>query len=107
MTYHSAVLFRTFSKEDTRNRSCTCESWPCDSSVAETARSIHDGCADFLLVPQGYVVKYECIRLLSHTIRVEEAVGEGVTRCTSTWCVYCLVAIDCGVSHLVLYYRAT
>jgi hypothetical protein len=77
-----------------RNPSGTAQSWHCDSGGI--ARSFRDNWTDFLLVTQGYVVEYEFIRLLSHTARVEEAVGKGVTRCTSPRCVCYLIMIDPG-----------
>ena len=45
-----------------------------------------------MLVLQGYVVEYEFILFLPYTSRVKEAIGEGVTRCVSPWCVRYLVS---------------
>jgi len=64
----------------------------CASDSGGDARPLRDDYADFLPVLQGYVVKHECVRSVPHTARVENAAGKGITRCTSPWCVYCLVA---------------
>ena len=46
------------------------------------------------------MAKHKCIRSLPYTVRAEEAVGNGVTRCTSSRCVFHLIMTDLGVSYL-------
>lgn len=38
------------------------------------------------------MVEHECVCCVSHTNRIEEVFGKGVTRCISQWCVHCLAA---------------
>ena len=58
---------------------------------------------------QGYMVKHERVRCVPHTNRVEEVVRKRVTRCTSQWCVHCLVMDHHHLGFLILgsYHRAT